>query len=91
MIYTVKNIGSEGYTVLTEDKGLAYIDSNGTGWLVILHQNRYDNNPDEGKQQLKEFPYGTPLQEMVDFCLNWLNPSVEKWQRTPSYNHKIYS
>jgi hypothetical protein len=79
MLYTTKRHEGDDFAILTQNGGFATVHSNGECMVLTLFQNRMSDNPDEGKQYIKEFPYDTPKKEIIDHGLNWLSPQTKNF------------
>lgn len=79
MLYTIKSDKGGDFAILTQDGGFATVHDNGECMILTLCQNSVRNNPDEGKQYIKEFPYDTERQEIINHGLNWLSPQTQKF------------
>ncbi len=66
------------YDILLQDGGLATVHDNGECTILSLYQNRTHQNPDEGKVYIKEFPYETLRQDIINYALDWLAPHAQK-------------
>jgi hypothetical protein len=72
MVYTTKEHGDGGYTILTQDGGTAFVHESDNLIHLTLCQNRFAQDDDEGKQYIKDFPLGTDRKSIVKYALDWL-------------------